>query len=91
MKSEIKLTFGPIYSLLIKKLEVLKKHLNENLKKEYIRSLIFSAGYFILFVTKKDSKLRLYVDYKQLNNITVKNCYALPRIDELLDKIQNIK
>ena len=66
---------------------MLKKYLNENLNKEYIIILIFSAGYFILFVPKKNRKNRLYVDYRQLNNITVKNRYILLKIDKLLDRI----
>ena len=84
LKSEIKFTCELIYLLLIKKL---KFYLNENLKKGYIRLLIFSAGYPILFIFKKNGKLRLCVDYRQLNNIIVKNRYILLKIDELLDRI----
>jgi hypothetical protein len=64
LEPETKSTFGLIYSLSAKELKVLKKYLNENLKKEYIRPLTFLAGYFILFVFKKNRKLRLYVDYR---------------------------
>ncbi|KAF3761219.1 hypothetical protein M406DRAFT_266002, partial [Cryphonectria parasitica EP155] len=51
----------------------LKKYLNENLKKGYIQLLQLLAEYPILFVFKKNSKLRLCIDYKQLNNIMIKN------------------
>ena len=43
----------------------------------------------IIFVKKKNGKLRMCVDYRALNAITVKNRYALPRIDELLDRLYN--
>ena len=46
------------------------------------------AGYPILFVPKKNGKLRLCVNYRQLNAITVKNQYSLPLISELQDRIQ---
>ncbi|KAI7909302.1 hypothetical protein M9X92_011710 [Pyricularia oryzae] len=54
----------------------------ENLKKGYIKPLILPAGYPILFVPKKNGKLQLCVDYKQLNDITIKNSYNLIRIKE---------
>ena len=87
LKSEIKPTFGPIYLLSEKKLAVLRNYLNKNLKKEYIRPSIFPAGYLIFFIKKKDDTFRLYVDYRQLNNIIIKNRYILPKIDELFDRI----
>ena len=87
LESGIKSTFGPIYSLSAKELKMLRKYLNENLKKRHIRLLIFSAGYSIFFVFKKKGKLRLCVNYKELNNITVKNRYILFKINELLDRV----
>ena len=42
----------------------------------------------MLFVNKKDGTLRLCVDYRQLNNMTVKNKYPLPRIDDLFDQLK---
>ena len=84
-------TFGPIYSLSEKELAMLRDYLDENLKKGHIRPSTSPAGYPILFVKKKDGTHRLCVDYRQLNNVTVKNRYALPRIDELLDRVQGAK
>lgn len=45
----------------------------------------------VLLVKKKDGTMRMCIDYRALNNITVKNAYPLPRIDDLLDKIQGAK
>ncbi|GJR72325.1 putative reverse transcriptase domain-containing protein [Tanacetum coccineum] len=42
----------------------------------------------ILFVKKKDGSLRMCIDYQELNKLTVKNCYPLPRIDDLFDQLQ---
>ena len=44
-----------------------------------------------MFVKKKDESLRMCVDYRNLNAVTVKNKYPLPRIDDLLDQLQNAK
>ena len=60
-------------------------YLDENLKKEFIRKSQSSAEYSILFVSKKDEKLQLCVNYQRLNNITVKNSYLLSLISELQD------
>ena len=45
----------------------------------------------MIFVKKKDSSLHLCVDYRALNKITIKNRYPLPRIDDLLDRLQGAK
>uniref|UniRef100_L7J7U2 RNA-directed DNA polymerase n=1 Tax=Pyricularia oryzae (strain P131) TaxID=1143193 RepID=L7J7U2_PYRO1 len=79
--------FHKIYGLNQIQMETLDKYLDENLKKGYIRPSTSPAGYPILFVPKKNGKLRLCVDYRQLNDITVKNCYPLPLIGELRDML----
>ena len=84
-------THSPIYALSAKELKALRDYLDKNLVKEFIRPSISPAGYLILFVPKKDSKLRLCVDYRQLNTITVKNHYLLPLISEIQDQIQGAK
>ena len=66
-----------------KKLGVLRGYIDENLKKGFIRESKLLVGYLILFIPKKDGKLRLYIDYRKLNNITIKNRYPLPNIGEL--------
>ena len=45
----------------------------------------------MLFVKKKDSSFRLYIDYRQLNNVAIKNKYPLPRIDDLFDQLQGAR
>ena len=65
--------FGPIYQLSEKELQVLREYLEENLKKGFIQESQSPAGYPILFAPKKDRSLRLCVDYRKLNNITIKN------------------
>jgi hypothetical protein len=45
----------------------------------------------VLFVKKKDGTLRLCIDFRQLNKVTVKNKYSLPRIDDLFDQLKDVK
>ena len=44
----------------------------------------------MLFVRKKDGNLRLCIDYMELNKVTVKNKYSLPRIDDLFDQLREL-
>ncbi|XP_074360224.1 uncharacterized protein LOC141700317 [Apium graveolens] len=66
----------------------LKLQLQELLDKKFIRPSISSWGAPMLFVKKKDGSLRLCIDYKELNKLTVKNKYPPPRIDDLFDQLQ---
>ncbi|XP_074336819.1 uncharacterized protein LOC141673993 [Apium graveolens] len=66
----------------------LKVQLQELLDKKFIRPSVSSWGEPVLFVKKKDGSLRLYIDYRELNKLTVKNKYPLPRIDDLFDQLQ---
>jgi len=65
----------------------LKKKLEELLKKQFIRPCVSPWGAPMLLVKKKDSSMRLCVDYRQLNKVTIKNRYLLPRIDSLMDQL----
>ena len=78
------------YRLGQKELEELKSQLDELFAKGYIRQSKSPYGAPVLFVEKKDGKLRLYVDYRALNKVTVKNSYPLPRIDDLFDRIAGL-
>jgi hypothetical protein len=74
-----------------KELTVLREYINENLKKKYIRFLILSTRYPVLFVPKLNGKLRMYVDYRQFNAIIVKNRYILSLIHEMQNRIKRSK
>jgi hypothetical protein len=69
----------------------LKKQLNELEQKGYIRPRLSSWGAPVLFVKKKDGSMRLCVDYRTLNEVTVKNKYLLPRINDLFDQLKGAK
>ena len=58
------------------------------LEKGFIRLSVSPWGPPVLFVKKKDGTLRFCVDYRQLNKMTVKNKYPLPRIDDLIDQLK---
>ena len=72
-------------------LDELKKHLQELLDKGYIRPSPSPWGYPALFVKKKDQSLRMCVNYRPLNAVTIKNKYPLPRIDILFDQLVRAK
>ena len=74
----------PPYRMAPAELRELKAQLEELLSKGLIRPNISPWGSPILFVKKKDGSLQLCIDYRQLNRVTIRNQYPLPRIDELL-------
>ena len=69
-------------------LRELKAQLEELLSKGFIRPSISPWGAPILFMKKKDGSWRLCIDYRQLNRVTIRNQYPLPKIDELFDQLQ---
>ena len=70
-------------------LKELKLQLQELLeKKRFIRPSVSPWEALVLFVKKKDGTLRLCIDYRQLNKLTMKNKYPLPRIDDLFDQLK---
>jgi len=75
------------YKMAPTELVELKKHIEELLEKQFIRPSVSPWGAPVLLVNKKDCSSRLYVDYKQLNKLTIKNKYPLPRIDDLMDQL----
>jgi transposase InsO family protein len=83
--------FMPIYPLSQKESTTLQEYISDNLKKGNIRKSKSSAGYPILFVPKKGGELRMCVDYRQLNSITIKDRHPLPLINEIQDIIQGAK
>ena len=83
-------SFRLIYQLLEKELAILKEYININLKKGFIRLSILLAASLLLFVLKKNRKLRPCVDYRQLNSITIKDRYPLPLISELYNQLYEV-
>ena len=70
-------------------LKELKEYLKELLDKGFIRPSISPLGAPLLFIKKKDSSLRMYIDYRQFNKVTIKNKYPNSRIDDLFDQLQD--
>jgi hypothetical protein len=79
--------FGPIYHMSPLELDEARKQLTDWLERGLIQPSKSPYGAPILFVRKANGKLRMCVDYRALNKLTVKNRYPLPRIDELLDRL----
>ena len=82
---------GPIYALSERELRILRNYLAEKEAIGWIRRSKSPAGAPILFVPKSDGSLRLCVDYRALNKVTVKNRHPLPLINETLDRLTGAK
>ena len=76
-----------LYRMCASELGELKKQLEELLQKKFIRPSVSPWGAPVLLVKKKNGSMRLCVDYRQLNKVTIKNQYPLPRIDDLMDQL----
>jgi hypothetical protein len=72
-------------------LEEFHKKLKELIKKGYIHPSVLPWGAPVFFVKKKDRMLRLCIDFRKLNKVTMKNKYPLPRIDDLFDQLKDAK
>ncbi|XP_052206818.1 uncharacterized protein LOC127811150 [Diospyros lotus] len=81
----------PSYRMAPAELRELKSQLQDLLDKGFIQLSMSPWGAPILFVKKKDGSLRMCIDYRQLNKVTIKNKYPLPRIDELFDQLQGAR
>jgi hypothetical protein len=79
------------YRMAASELAKLKKQLKELEQKGYIKPSSSPWGAPVLFVKKKDGSMRLCVDYRALNKVTIKNKYPLPRIDDLFDQLKGAK
>jgi hypothetical protein len=75
------------YRMSTPELVELKLQLKEMMDKGYIQPSVSPWGVSVLFVKKKDGTLRLCIDYRKLNKVTIKNKYPLPRIDDLFDQL----
>lgn len=81
----------PIYRLSQIEMDELKTQLADLLQKGFIRPSVSPFGAPVLFVHKKEGTLRLCVDYRALNKLTIKNRYPLPRIEDLMDRLAGSK
>ncbi|GJZ36796.1 putative reverse transcriptase domain-containing protein, partial [Tanacetum coccineum] len=76
------------YRLAPSEMKELSEHLQELSDKGFIRPSSSPWGAPVLFVKKKDGSFRMCIDYRELNKLTVKNRYPLPRINDLFDQLQ---
>jgi len=81
----------PLYSMSKDQLKEVRTYLDENLKRGFIRPSKSSAGYSILFISKKNDTKQLCVNYRQLNEITRQDSYSLLLIEELQDRLGRVK
>jgi hypothetical protein len=79
------------YRMAASELAELKKQLEELQQSGFIRPSSSPWGAPVLFVKKKDGSMRMCVDYRGLNEVTIKNKYPLPRIDDLFDQLKGAK
>jgi hypothetical protein len=83
--------FDFIYNLSTTELKILKNYIDEYMKKNFIIKFVSFVEIFILFVKKTNDKFRLCVNYKELNEIIIKNRYSLFFINENLNKLFEAK
>ncbi|XP_031505876.1 uncharacterized protein LOC116268312, partial [Nymphaea colorata] len=79
------------YRMAPAELEELKKQIQDLASKGFIRPSVSSWGAPVLFTKKKDGSMRLCIDYRMLNQVTIKNKYPLPRIEDLFDQLKEAK
>ena len=80
--------YGPIYSLGPVELKTLKAYIETNLANRFFSPSKLTAGAPILFDRKLDGFLRFYIDYRDLNNLTIRNRYPLPLVRESLNRLR---
>ena len=78
----------PPYRMAPAELKELKEQLQDLISKGFIRPSVYPWGAPVLFVKKKDGSMRICIDYRQLNKVTIRNKYPIPRIDDLFDQLQ---
>ncbi|GKF53939.1 hypothetical protein Tco_0160849, partial [Tanacetum coccineum] len=76
------------YRLVPSEMKELSKQLKELSDKGFIRPSSSPWGAPVLFFKKKDGSFRMCIDYQELNKLTMKNRYPLPKIDDLFDQLQ---
>ena len=79
------------YRMASAELKELKVRMEEMVNKGFVRPSTSPWGAPVLFVKKRDGSMRLCIDYRELNKVTIRNQYPLPRIDDLFDQLQGAK
>ncbi|CCO34032.1 Retrotransposable element Tf2 155 kDa protein type 1 [Rhizoctonia solani AG-1 IB] len=91
LEDEKDVPYGPIYPMTLSETAALKEHIDSELAAGKICPNTSPAGAPVMFVKRADGRLRSVVDYRRLNAITIKDRYALPRQDELIEKLRHAK
>ena len=78
------------YKMTTHELEELKVQLEELLEKGHIRPSVSPWGAPVIFVKKKDGSLRLCIDYRQLNKVTIRNRYMLSSFDDFFYQLKGV-
>ncbi|KAI3505887.1 hypothetical protein L1887_28206 [Cichorium endivia] len=78
----------PPYRLAPTEVQEISSQLHELLERESIRLSFSPWGAPVLFMKKKDGSFGMCIDYRELNKLTIKNRYPLPKIDDLFDQLQ---
>ena len=81
----------PIYNLSYKELKILQEYLNSLIEKGQIQPSKSLVGILILFILKLDRTIRLYIDYRGLNKVIIKNRYLLLLVSKILDRLSRAK
>jgi hypothetical protein len=89
LKNEKQSFYEFFYNLFNSKLKILRLYLDDALIKSIIKHLINSIEVSVFFVSKKNEKLQLCVDYQDLNKIIRKNRHSLSLIIQMLDQLKN--
>jgi hypothetical protein len=87
LEEKVKPPHKSIYALSERELRILRDYLTEKKTIGWIRHSKLPVKILILFVSKPDDSLRLYIDYRALNKITIKNRYLLPLINETINRM----
>ncbi|XP_027337039.1 uncharacterized protein LOC113850671 [Abrus precatorius] len=78
------------YRMSLVELAEVKKQVEDLLQKQFVRPSVLPWGALVLLVKKKNGSMRICVDYHQLNKVTIKNKYLIPRIDDLMDQLRGV-
>lgn len=87
LKSGTRPDHGPLYGMSRDELLVLRKYLEDNLRKGFIRASTSSTPSLVLFARKPGGGLWVCVDYRKLNAITIKDRYPIPLVQETLNRL----